>query len=194
MRRVVQALQGRDTTSSPRAGQSARTPDLILQKRIEAAGTLWTTALDLKERFSAVILFFTILVPPEYDSGFEPHGKTRDVAGAINDQMIAVAMKRAQRVGERRPDLADPLWSPFFVYRAFLGRLAVWIVMGKRNRHIGDWREDNGIRKILGSLFETSQIGALLAPKNNLQAVDQVLDRLQKAMLDEISRVSSGQQ
>ena len=191
--RVVQALQGNAPTGSPRAAEPPKTPDVLLQKRLAAAETLWTTVLDLRERLSAVIFFYTILVPSEYDSVFEPDRKTREMVSGISDELIGAAMSRAQRVEEGRPYLSDSLWSSFFVYRAFLGRLAVLIVMGKHDRHIGDWRDDNGIRQILGSLFDKSQLEMFLAPKNNVHAVNQVLDVLQKRMLDEISRISTGQ-
>jgi hypothetical protein len=191
--KVVQALQGSAAASSFRADDTPKTPDVILQKRLSAAETLWTTVLDLRERFSAVIFFYTILVPSEYDSVFELNSKTRDIVGGINDALIADAMRRAQKVEENRPYISESLWSPFFVYRAFVGRLAALIVMGKGNRHIGDWREDNGIRQILGSLYEKGQLDAFLAAKNNLHAVNQVLDGLQKVMLDKIAEISSGQ-
>jgi hypothetical protein len=193
--KVVQALKA-DTTPESKKRNTERTkePDLVLQKRLSATETLWSAVLDLKERFSAVIFFYTILVPSEYDSVFEPNSKTRDMIGSVTDELIGEAMRHAERVENGRPYLGDTLWSQFFVYRAFLGRLASLIVLGKRRRHVGDWREDNGIRQILGSVFEKGQLDAFLASTQNPHAINQVLDRLQNMMLNEISRISAGQQ
>jgi hypothetical protein len=192
--KVVQALRGDEASRSAKAAEPAKIPDLVLKKRLAAAETLWTTVLDLRERFSAVIFFYTILVPSEYDSVFEPNSKTRDMVATINDEMISDAVGRVQRVEEHRPYLGDSLWSRFFVYRAFLGRLAVLVTMGKRDHHIRDWRDDDGIRRILGSSSEKSQLEAFLGSNNNLLAVNQILARLEQSMLDEISQISSGQQ
>jgi len=191
--KVTQALQANAATGAAKPVEPANTPDILLQKRIAAGETLWTTVLDFRERLSAVIFFYTILVPSEYDSVFESPSKTRDIVAGVNDQLIADAMQRAQKVEANRPYLGDSLWSHFYIYRAFLGRLAALIVMGKRDRHIADWRDDNGIRQILGSLFDKDKLDAFLATKNNLHAINQILDQLQQLMLDGISRISTGQ-
>jgi hypothetical protein len=193
--KVVQALMGGSHGTSgaqKSSAERARESDLVLQKRLSAAETLWSTVLDLKERLSAVTFFYTILVPSEYDSVFESNSKTRDIVASITDELIAEAMRHAGRVENGRLYLADVLWSQFYVYRAFLGRLAALIVIGKRQRHIEDWRNDRGIRQILGSVFEAGQLEGLLGSKENMHAVNHVIDRLQNLMLNEISRISTG--
>jgi hypothetical protein len=150
-------------------------------------------ALDLRERLSAAVFFYTILVPSEYDSVFEQDGKTRDLVTSITDELIADSMRRTNRVENERPYLGEVLWSLFFIYRAFLGRLAVLIVMGKRRCHIDNWRDDPGVHQILGGVFKEKELEVLLGSKEDLHAVYRVLDRLQSLILEEISRVSSGE-
>jgi hypothetical protein len=195
--KVVQALKGSDPKTSESQDKSAeqpKEPSPILRKRLAATENLWSAVLDLRDRLSPVVFFYTILVPSEYDTVFEPNSKTRDMVAPITDELVGEAMRHADRVEVGRPYLGDALWSQFFVYRAFLGRLAALIVLGKRRRHIGEWREDSGIRQILGALFEKGQLDGLLGSKDNLNAIYHVLDRLQNLMLNEISHICAGQE
>jgi hypothetical protein len=191
--KVIQALRAADDKAAEMAkpaGGGSKTSDLISQKRILAAEALWSAVLDLKERLSAPVFFFSILVPSEYDSVFEPQSKTRDMISSITDELISDSMTRVSRVENDRPYLADTLWNHFFAYRAFLGRIGALIVLGKRRKHIEDWRDDNGIRQILGSVFQESVMTGLIGSKNDVNAIYRILDHFQQTMLKEISRAS----
>jgi hypothetical protein len=193
--KVVEALRGgrRSGSQLPKgAGEPAKAPDLIAQKRLSAVETLWSVVLDLRERLWAPVFFYTILMPSEYDSVFEKDSKMHKVVASITDELIADSMRRTSRVENDRPFLGEVLWGQFFIYRAFLGRLAALVVMGRDHGHIDNWRDDHGVRQILGAMFKEEGLEVLLGPKENLLAVHRVLDRLQSLMLNEISRVSSG--
>ncbi|HWR15642.1 MAG TPA: restriction endonuclease [Terriglobales bacterium] len=189
--RVISALRGGPSGPAPDRGTNAKAPELIFQKRISATETLWSAVLDLKQSLSSAVFFYTILLPSEYDSVFEDHGNMHDVVSSITDDLINDAMTRANEVERCRPYLSEVLWSHFFVYRAFLGRLATLIVMGKRHQHIENWRNDGGIKQILGCVFREQDFKALLGGDSNPHAIGHILDRLQSLMLAEINRVSS---
>jgi hypothetical protein len=192
--KVIRALKGagRGRPEPPEGAQKpAKASDLLLQKRLSAVDALWSAVLDLKERLSAPVFFYSILTPSEYDSVFGEHSKTYDLVASVNDELISDAMRRTNHVESERPYLGEVLWSLFFVYRAFLGRLAVLIVMGKRRHHIDNWRDDNGVRQILSSVFNEQELKALLSPREDVNAVHRVVSRLQALMLDEVKRVSS---
>lgn len=204
--RLVAALRARDAQLRGRPDAMAPSPieakppinapqasDPTLQKRLSAAETLWSAVLDLRERFSSAVGFYTILLPSEYDSVFDEGSKARILVAPITDEFVADAVRRADLVENDRPYLGEDLWSKFFVYRAFLGRLAVLIVMGKRRHHIGDWRDDRGVREILGSVLEEQEIEGLLGSKADPHALNRAVSRLQSVILSEIRRVSSGE-
>jgi hypothetical protein len=44
----------------------------------------------LKEKLSAPVFFFNILLPSEYDSVFEDHSKTRDLVASIREEIILI--------------------------------------------------------------------------------------------------------
>ena len=64
--------------------------------------------------------------------------------------------------------------------------------MGKRRHHIENWRDDGGVREILGSVLKDQALSGLLEAKDDPQTLNRVLDWLQRLILDEIARVSSG--
>jgi Adenylate and Guanylate cyclase catalytic domain len=174
------------------SGEGRIESNLTLQKRLAAGEALWSVVLDLRETLSAAVNFYAILQPQEYDSVFEETDKTQYLVSSITDQAIVDAMRRTSRVENDRPYLSDVLWSLFFIYRAFLGRLAALIEMGKRKRHIEDWRMDRGVRQILGNVFQEQELKHLLGSDRDPNAIYRIVDRLQCLILEQVRLVASG--
>jgi hypothetical protein len=162
-----------------------------LEKRVSAAERLWSAVLKLKEDLSMPVLFFTILLPSEYDSALMD-GKMHDVVSSITDARVSAALIRTSDIERDRPYLGETLWSQFFSYRAFLGRLAVLITIGRKRGHVEDWRTDSGIRQILTAAFGQENLGGILGNANDPHAIGRILDHSQSMMLKGIDRISSG--
>jgi hypothetical protein len=177
-------------TEAPPKGGGVH-PDLLVEKRLAAGEGLWSAVLDLKEIFSAPVLFFTVLLPSEYDSVFDEHGRTQDLFASITDDLFVESTRRTSQVEKGRPYLREKLWAQYFAYRAFLGRLAVLITMGKRRHHIDDWREDSGVHQILASTFSQQELESLVKGATNPNAIHFVLGKLEALMLDELRRIAS---
>ena len=166
-------------------------PNLLAQKRISAGEELWSAVLDLKERLSAPVFLFTILHPSEFDSAFDENGRTADLVASITDELIAESITRTRQVEKDRPYLGETLWAQFFVYRAFLGRLAALITIGKHRHHICDWREDSGVRQMLASIFPAEELESLISGEWNPHAIHNVLAKLESLLLVELGRITS---
>lgn len=166
--------------------------DLFQQRRVAAVERLWTAVLELRDRLSGPVFFFGILLPSEYDSVFEKGGAFAASIAELTDDTIVGAMKPTREVENDRPHLGDTLWLQFFIYRAFLGRLAHLVVEGKRHRHIPDWREDDGVSQLLGHVLPEQTVVSLLGSKKDPSAVNKATNMLESLILREISLITSG--
>jgi hypothetical protein len=166
--------------------------DLSHEKRLLAIEHMWSAVLKLRAASDGMRYFLGILVPSEYDLIFT--GKQDSFAAAIaniSDDFVTGAMKTVDDVELDRPYLGEILWLRFFLYRAFVGRLGYLITRGKERRHIGDWREDKGIRQILSGALPESTIKTLLN-KESVASIYMVFGQLESTILEEVSLVLSG--
>lgn len=191
--KVINALRASDTVSTePKSDAGKPQPsDLMLRKRISAGDRLWSAVLKLKDELSMPVFFFTILVPSEYDSALDEDGNMHHVVSSITDGKLHAAIVRVNQVEDDRPYLGERLWSQFFVYRAFLGRLATLILMGKKNGHIENWRKDGAVLQILTSLFGQKDLESVLGRDNDPHSIARIIDRLESLMLNEIRGLST---
>jgi hypothetical protein len=173
------------------SSRSPNQPDFMLEKRVSATERLWSTVLQLKQDLSMPAYFFTILLPSEYDSALTD-SRMHDMVSSITDAHVSAALDRARDIERDRPYLGEKLWSQFFSYRAFLGRLAVLITMGKKRGYIENWKADAGICQILTAAFGQEYLGGMLGNANDPHAINRILDHSQSIMLKEIDRISSG--
>jgi hypothetical protein len=182
--------------SGRRVGEPVANPadsrDLLQQRRLSAIDRLWSATLDLKEKLSAPVFFFGILLPSEYDSALDRHDTIGALVTSITDRLIVESLNSVDGIENDRPYLGEKLWGLFFVYRAFLGRLAHLIVEGKRRHHIADWREDHGVRQLLGHVLPATEVELLFQAKEDVTAVTRAVDTLQLLILVEIRHITSG--
>jgi hypothetical protein len=167
-------------------------PDLLQQKRLDAVERLWAAVLDLRKRSFAPLLFFGILLPSEYDSAFHKPGSLNAALKSTTDESIADIAESVEDVEAHRPYLGDELWGLFFVYRSYLLRLAALLVMGKRDGHISDWREDQPLIQMLTRVIPPETMNGLLSPKEDLTAVNRADGVLQSMILAKVQLVTSG--
>jgi hypothetical protein len=166
---------------------------LYQEKRLEAVEVLWNATLKLRERFSAAVFFFTILAPDEYDDALKTDQALNASIEPINDAMITGAMKDDENLERVRPYLGETLWSQYFIYRAFMGRLSYLIVRAKKvGRFSGDWRDDKLIRQLLPNVLPPEDVVGILKRPDGFLLVQGVRGSLESVMLKEMSLITSG--
>ena len=176
----------KDTLSTISSSQS-----LLQNRRVEAVDRLWKAVLALKAYYSPVTFFFTIALPNEYKTALA-NSTIFEGLRKIDDNYIVNYPEEVSNLEDCRPYLGENLWLHFFVYRAFLGRIAVLVKWLKEGKEIGDWRQDSGVQQHLKVAFEEDEFNALM--KSNPMEINYALNVLESKVLREISYIVSGRQ
>lgn len=182
-RLVLQAAVGSHTSGH----------DAFQQKRLEAVGRVWPAVLHLRNELSIPVFFFGTLAPEEYDRASSDSESIRATISILDEGLINRVVLDTSKIEEDRPYLGETLWLRFFVYRAFLGRLAVLIIEGKRNGHIPDWRQDNGVRQLLSAVGPPELSLEVLESGFSMTAINRAVNLLESSILEEASLIASGQ-
>jgi hypothetical protein len=149
-------LMLKDTISTITSSQS-----LLQERRIEAVDKLWKAILAMKQHYSSVTFFFTIILPHEYKDALK-NSEIFEGLRKIDDAYIANYPSEVEELEKIRPYLGETLWLYFFIYRAILGRLAILVKWLKDGKDIGDWRQDNGIQQHLKAVLEKDEFNGFM--------------------------------
>ena len=85
------------------------------------------------------------------------------------------------------------MWLRFFVYRAFMGRLAHVFSRGKGAGHVEDWKSDSGIKQILSFVLPEQDVEATIgSPPQDVGALQRAVNQLESLLLEEISQLATG--
>jgi len=163
-----------------------------MERRLKAIDTLWTSVLALKKAYSTVVFFYDILQPSEYDSALTKHGPMAASIASLTDVSAMDPIEPTGAVEVERPHLGEVLWLLFFVYRAFLGRLAFNLARAKAKGHIPDWREDNGLQEILSGALPKDDLALINKSSGHLNTLNRILQSLESRILREASLITSG--
>jgi exonuclease VII small subunit len=175
-------------TKSFQSGQN-----LYQEKRLTAVELLWQEVLTLREKFSAPVFFFTILVPSEYDNALNSNDYFNAYLKDVDDEFIVKAVRGTEGIEKSRPYLGETLWLQFFIYRAFLCRLAYLITKAKKKGQFsGDWRDDSGVRQLLPTVLGADMTDGFLKLEGGSILVNTATGSLEALMLKEISLITSG--
>lgn len=166
--------------------------DVIRERRVIAVEHLWAATLALRQRLRGPVFFFGILLPSEYDAALREQNAISASVQDVDNKMILEAIEETATLKAERPHLGETLWLRFFIYRAFLGRLAHLVTEGKRTGHIPDWRQDSGVQQLLGHVVQEPELSELLK-STSPASISQALNVLEGLLLEEISRITSGQ-
>jgi hypothetical protein len=170
------------------AGQAA-----ALEERLSAVQRLWRGVLEVRDAFSGVLFFFTILLPSEYDDALRRDDTLAAGVKDLDDEVITEKMQRTLDLESDRPLLGEVLWLRFFVYHAFMGRLAHVFSRGKSAGHVEDWRLDPGIKQILSFVLPERDVEAIIgSPPQDVGALQRAVNQLESLILEEISQLASG--
>ncbi len=174
----------KDTISTISSSQS-----LLQEHRVEAVDKLWRAILAMKEHYSLVTFFFSMLMPSEYKTALS-NSTTFEGLRKIDDDYITNCSQGVLELENFRPYLGETLWLYFFVYRAILGRLAILVKWIKEGRETGDWRQDSGIQQHLKAVFEKDEFNSLI--NSSPMEIYYALNILDSKILREVSFILSG--
>ncbi|HEX4030082.1 MAG TPA: hypothetical protein VHX20_06935 [Terracidiphilus sp.] len=174
-------------TKGFQTGQDAGQP-----KRLAAIEKLWIEVLRLREEFSQAVFFCSLILPDEYDSILRDRKDLVAQIAEFNVQSIAEKLQRNIELESERPFFGETLWLQFFIYRAFLCRLALVLSGGVQKGRLTDWRQDKGIRQILGNVLSSETTSLYLEQVPFTVAINQTVSALESSMLKEISLIVSG--
>jgi len=161
-------------------------------KRLGAVERLWIEVLRLRDEFSQPIFFCSIFMPGEYESLLKSRKDLLTPIATIDSEVIVAVVKKSKSLECDRPYLGETLWLQFFIYRAFLARLALILSKGVRDCHLQDWRQDDGIRQILSAVLTPETLSLYLEKSEFIVAINLTVNALERSMLEEISRIVSG--
>jgi hypothetical protein len=166
--------------------------DSIQDRRMAAIEKLWNGVLSLRADFVRVLFFYEILLPSEYDSEYKSGRMLAASIEDVNDETTMAAIRRVDPVEQERPYLGEALWLKFFIYRAFLGRIAHLTIQGKRSGHFIDWSSDEGVRQIISSVLPVETVQTALNGPSASLGIRRLADRLEWSILEEVSLILSG--
>jgi hypothetical protein len=166
--------------------------DSIQDRRMAAIEKLWNGVLSLRADFSRVLFFYQILLSSEYDAEYKAGQTLAASINDVNDQTTVAAIQSVDAVEQERPYLGETLWLKFFIYRAFLGRIAHLTIQGKRSGHFIDWTSDDGVRQIVSHVLSARTVQAILDGPTASVGIRRLSDELERSILEEISLILSG--
>lgn len=165
--------------------------DVSQAKRLTAIEHLWSGVLRLRQKLSAPVFFFSILLPSEYDSAIRLGKPFAAALKGVTQEALSEAVLETEALESDRPYLGETLWLQFFVYRAFLGRLWFLVEEGIKTGHVSDWTQDKGVKQLLSNL-RSSQSDEFSLASGDVTAINRTLSYLESIMLREISLIVSG--
>ena len=175
--------------------------DLILsanQKKIECLDLLWSKMMSIRESFNkTVYTFYTILtkdeiikLPTTAGSMIADFKDSFDFKKYL--ESISDLLSQAQRT---RPFIGTKLWSIFFSYYAFQGRLTYLIFDGFETGQVRYWLDDaekKTIYSIFNKVIDEEMFEKIT--KDELLAFNTILIYLESLALNEISEQLSGKE
>ena len=168
---------------------------LAQEKRLMAVESIWNAVLRIKNEFPPQVnLMYSILTEVEIRNILNDFDPKRTLPSEIRKfNLEAYTNKLVTEflyLDQFRIYLDTKIWTAFFVYRAFCGRVAYWVGKGIKDGQILPWQEDNAIKEILKILFKQDVLDQLLSPKTSFQYC---LDTIEYSVLNEITGLTTGE-
>ena len=192
LEQVKHVLQENRTLLEKSLGSLASGQDKLYERRAEAANRLWAAMLALREDLSGPPFFYSMLLPEEYMDVLQKGNAIAASVSSLTDRQIMEANEKTKKIEADRPYLGEMLWLRFFIYRAFLSRVAHLIVDGKEKGRIISWREDSGVQQILRNVIEIKPLTEVLGDKRNPSSINMIVQEIENQILKEISLSLTG--
>lgn len=192
LEQVKHVLQENLTLLEKSLGSLASGQDKLYERRAKAADRLWAAVLALREDLSGPPFFYSMLLPEEYMDVLQEGNAIAASVSSLSGHQIMEANEKTKIIEADRPYLGEMLWLRFFIYRAFLSRVAYLIVDGKEKGRIISWREDSGVHQILRNVIEIESLTEVLGDKRNPSSINMIVQEIENQILKEISLSLTG--
>lgn len=167
----------------------------VQQHRFDAALELWDAAIRMRNELGMPVFVYGILMPSEYDQVLlNPENQLAGMAALFPETEVSRLLTFTNDLEKHRPLVGEQLWLHFYIYRAFLGRLATLISLGIRDRHFADWRLDVGVRQLIGYVLPRETVDRLLDTTPALGDPQVVVSALEAVVLEDIRNILSGKE
>lgn len=160
------------------------------ERRLQAIQILWSGVVRLRQQAPAVLTLADIFSPEQIRQMPRNPKAKAELLDALSDSKILSLMATLNDVEPMRPFLGEPLWSLFFAYRAFTGRLLVLFLQGRDKGQVEYWRDDDGVRQLLAAVMTVEEMKELDRPKYG--SVEWVRSMIEQKLLQRANDVISG--
>ena len=186
IRKVNVGLQAVQGTANAALVEGQR---VAAEWRAKTADAMWREVLRLRNEAPPVLTYLDILNPDEYQL-FVTRPDLRELALSLEDERAWFWNPDIEYV---RPFLGEDLFLMFFVYRAWLGRVAFLLDRDVREGKVKPWFDDSGISQLLRMVLvekEMKQLERLPVSQFHWtsNAIEgKILDRLRQVISGEVS-------
>jgi hypothetical protein len=165
------------------------------QERIlRAVETLWATMVELRDQVYPVLFIYEVLLPEEYPKALS-NPSSVGLAKVDTNEFSRQNLKIGKKPEWVRPFLGEDLWTPYWAYRAVVGRLCLKVLEGRDKGEIPPWEFDaDGERdeytiKLLRLVLSEEEIN-LIPP--SIAVPDVLMGLCERRILLEMERRISG--
>ena len=161
------------------------------ERRLTSLENLWKNIIKLRDYFGPLQLFFNILQPQEYQDALKRDLFNINLQPISFENMSNLLKEIDYEVEISRPYLGIKLWSLFFIYRAFIGRIVVVFDKGRKLSNIKTWYDDKHTMELLSLALNKEEIEKI--SENKFLYLNYAIDSLEQKILNEIDNIISGQ-
>lgn len=160
-------------------------------KRIRSMEAVWKEILSIRRMTSMVVIFYTILLPTEYEEQIKKD-KIIDIDSL--EKFYAEYNKKMNLNGgieECRIFIGETLWLYFWSYRAFFLRLAFQVIKHSKVGKAFNWSEDNLMLNHMKNLLNKNEM-EFFEKAADIEKLNAVRVFMERHIIDEINIMLSG--
>jgi hypothetical protein len=165
---------------------------------IDAVTALWAAIIKMRNEFGGLSGFDSIILAEEAKEAFANQGDVKNAKilnfvraheGDLQNPLRAQALFD-EDFDKHRLFCGDRLWLIFYVLRAIHMRNSLLISWSFQKNEFQDWREDDGIKQLLGATLQKDFVKQVMESK--FGGFSKAVAQLESDFLHESVRVMSG--
>lgn len=162
------------------------------ERRLKSLEELWKNIIEIRKFFWPLQFFFNILLPEEYNSVYKDDKfEFKSSLSQITFETISdFFMKISPSIELSRPYIGIKLWSLFYLYRAFIGRIVFVFDEGRKKNNINSWHSDKHTIKLL-KLALNEEVFERIS-KDKLFFLNNAIDLIERKILTEMENIITG--
>ena len=165
------------------------------EKRLNAIEKFWEIYLKVKQLFpSEIFLMYTVMPKEELSSLLEDYSPDRALPPLIrklNSEKFGNTLMEETNILDTYKIYIDPkLWTYFWIYRAFCGRLANFVSKCKTEGKIKHWTIDAGLKDLLRVIMTEKEMKIIYG--HYLNSLQYTFDLIEQKMINEITELTTG--